>query len=143
MLDASNGAVVFEQPSVTIRPSLTRDDFLLSPLAAGARTHVQNEPYHSWKLAGEYFSSGHRLLVVLWFHHQRITALSLTDVDPYLGTSWADYSLEKEMTRKSRHDSWLEKSLGAQRKFPWGKVWSGYDERGGFSSIEIAYAEGG
>lgn len=143
MFDPSTGILTFEQPPTMIAPSLTRDAFLNSPLAAGATTHVNNEPYHSWKLRQPVHSSGLDLLAVLWFHHQQLTMLSLMDADPRFGTSWTDDSLEKERARQASHDAWLSRSLARQRNFPWGSVWSGYDDKGGFSSIVVRYAAAG
>jgi hypothetical protein len=106
-------------------------------------THIGNEPYHSWKLNGTFRSAGLELLVVLWFRGQQLTMVSLMDPDDRFGTSWAEHSLEKEMARKASHDAWLSRVLGPHCKFSWGSVWSGYDERGGFSDIVVKYAAAG
>ena len=143
MFDARTGTLTFEQPPTVIAPSLTRDEFLGSSLADGATTHIENEPYHSWKLNGTLRSAGLDLLVVLWFHGQQLTMVSLMDPDPRFGTSWADYSGEKEMARKESHDAWLARALAPDRNASWGSVWSGYDERGGFSDIVVKYAAAG
>jgi len=93
---------------------------------------------------GETFrSAGLDLLVVLWFRGQQLTMVSLMDPDPRFGTSWADYSGEKEMARKASHDAWLARALAPDRNASWGSVWSGYDERGGFSDIVVKYAAAG
>jgi hypothetical protein len=139
MFDAKHGSLTFDQPPTVIAPSLTRAQFLASALAAGASTHVQNEPYHSWKLNGTFRSAGLELIVVLWFHGQRLTMVSLMDPDPRFGTSWEDCSLEKEMARKVSHDAWLSRTLPLDRDVSWGSVWSGYDEKGGFSDIVVKY----
>ncbi|MFT3880067.1 MAG: hypothetical protein QM703_10465 [Gemmatales bacterium] len=139
MFDVTTGTLTFEHPPVSIKPSLTRDEFLAGPLAVGAQTHVGNEPYHSWKLGQPFRSSGLDLLVVLWFHHQRLTMVSLMDANPRFGVSWDDYSLDKELARKASHDAWLLRSLPPEREYPWGNVWSGYDDKGGFSSIVVRY----
>jgi hypothetical protein len=139
MFDAKTGTLTFEQPPTVIGPSLTRDQFLASPLAAGATTLIKNEPYHSWALKGPFRSAGLDLNLVLWFHGQKLTRVSLMDRDPRFGTSWAEYSLEKEMARMASHDAWLSRVLPKQRTYPWGRVWSGYDERGGFSDIIVIY----
>jgi len=105
MFDAITGALTFERPPTVIAPSLTRDQFLGSALADGAATHIENEPYHSWKLNGNFLSAGLELLVVLYFRRQQLTMLSLMDPDDRFGTSWADSSREKEMARKASHDA--------------------------------------
>ena len=141
MLDPDRGILSFEQPAVAIAPSLTRDQFLQSDLAADATTHVENEPHHSWRLAPRFRAGAVEFIVVLWFHDQRLVRLTLMDADDRFGTSWAEYSIEKELARKRSHDAWLAASLQSRDEFPWGRVWSDYDERGGFSSITIHYAE--
>jgi hypothetical protein len=62
--------------------------------------------------------------------------------DPRFGSSWDDHSLAKEMDRKASHEKLLSACLGSKRTFPWGSVWSGYDERGGGSAIIIRYEVG-
>ncbi|MGL6074988.1 MAG: hypothetical protein ACRC8S_12585 [Fimbriiglobus sp.] len=143
MFDASTGTLRFEQPPTVIAPSLTRDRFLVSSLADEARSHIANGTFHSWKLNGTFRSSGLDLLVVLWFHDQHLTMVSLMDPDPRFGTSWDDHSLENEMARKASHDVWLARALAPHRNFAWGSVLSGYDERGGFSNIVVKYAVAG
>jgi hypothetical protein len=140
MLDESTGTLSFEQPAALIAPSLTRDRFLGSSLADGATTHIANEPYHSWKLNGTFRSAGVDLLVVLWFRGPQLTMVSLMDPDPRFGTSWSEHSLEKEMARKASHDAWLSRALPPSLDVSWGSVWSGYDEKAGFSEIIIKYA---
>lgn len=139
MLDASTGTLTFEKPPTVIAP-LTRNQFLACSLADGATTHVKNEPYHSWRLSGTFRSPGVELLVVLWFREQQLMMVSLMDADPRFGTSWAEHSLEKELSRKASHDAWLSRVLPPQPDFSWGSVWSGYDEKAGVSDIWIRYA---
>jgi len=105
MIDVRTGAITFETPPTVITPSMTRDQFLASPLAAGATDHVANEPYHSWKLKGTCRAADLNLLVVLWFHGQRLSMVSLMDPDPRFGESWADHSEANEMARKASHDA--------------------------------------
>ena len=143
MFDASTGTLSFEQPLTVIAPSLTRDQFLGTCLADGATTHIENEPYHSWKLNGAFRSAGLELLAVLWFHGQKLTRVSLMDSNPRFGTSWAEHSLEKEMARKASHDAWLSRAHAPHHKVAWGSVRSGYDERGGFSDIVVMYGSAG
>ena len=140
MFDAITGTLTFEEPPTVIASSLTRDQFLGSPLADGTTTHIENEPYHSWKLKGTFHSAGLDLLVVLYFRGQQLTMVSLTDADPRFGTIWADQSPEKEMARKASHDAWLSRARAPHHHVSWGSVRSGYDERGGFSDIVVKYA---
>jgi hypothetical protein len=68
--------------------------------------------------------------------------ISLMDADPRFGTSWTDQSYEKELARKASHDAWLSQAL-PQPEVSWGSVWSGYDEKGGFSDIVVKYGAAG
>ena len=142
MIDRATGTVSFAEPAVSIAPSLTRDEFLATAvLAAQATTSVANEPYHSWNLGRTYHSAGLDLGVVVGFRGQQLITVSLIDTDPRFGESWADSSEEKELARLASHKAWLRACLGWRRRFRWGSVWCGYDERGGFSSIVIHYPE--
>jgi hypothetical protein len=75
--------------------------------------------------------------VSLFFRGERLNIVSLMGIEPCF--SWEDHSEEKEYRRKVLHDAWLAGSLGRRRRYPWGTVWSGYDERGGYSSIDVRY----
>lgn len=60
---------------------------------------------------------------------------------------WGSWSREREEAARLRHDAWLDERLGRgplwgdTRKFPWGRVWSGYDDRSGGSSIVVRYRD--
>ncbi|HEV2293593.1 MAG TPA: hypothetical protein VGR35_07045 [Tepidisphaeraceae bacterium] len=142
MFDAATGVLTFEQPPVTIAPRLTRDLFANSSMVARATTASDpNGKYHKWRLR-QCRSAGVAFFVEITFEEQRLMMLMMADENPRFGTSWADHSLEKEMARKASHDAWLTRTLGPQREFPWGKVWSGYEDRSGGSSI-VVYPEAG
>ena len=141
MFDA-HGTLTFDEPPTVIAPSLTRDQFLAGSLANGATTHVENEPYHSWKLGGTFRSAGVELLVVLFFRGQQLTMMELMDPDPRFGSIWAEVTLDKEMARKACHDAWLSRTLPRHRDSSWGSVWSGYDAKGGFALIRVRYGAG-
>ena len=59
--------------------------------------------------------------------------------DRFGGSSWSDYSKDKELERKAAHDQLLNEVLGSKRDFPWGTVWSVFDERSGGSSFGVNY----
>ena len=59
--------------------------------------------------------------------------------DDRFGGSWSDYSKDKELERKAEHDQLLNEVLGSKREFPWGTVWSVFDERSGGSSFGVNY----
>jgi hypothetical protein len=141
MLDRNTGILRFDQPPLEIAPSLSRSEFLDSSASDGARISVKNEPWCSWVLAGRWHA-GASFAVLLQFCGEQLSAVHLENADPIYGTSWDNWSEEKQLQRKAAHDHWLLACIGSRRVFPWGKVWSGFDPKGGFSSIVIAYSHG-
>lgn len=139
MIDPTTGVLLFEEPPVQFGPALTRTQFFSSTESNGAVDFVKNEPWHSWKLKGQHTSASLPFIVVLYFHGESLTMVNLCHDDPKYGTSWEDWTLEKEMSRKGTHDQWLSAILGDRRSFPWGRVGSEYDQRSGGSSIVISY----
>lgn len=106
---------------------------------------------------------GGRWDVTLMFDGPRLARLSLVHTAPGEAAGWESWSREREEAARERHDAWLAHQLlrtrrdtlagvgmsdgaldpagGRGRLFtlPWGRIWSGYDERSAFSSIEVVY----
>lgn len=140
MIDTKTGAISLEAENFVIQPSLTREEYLSSPLA-GAPVGGGVEPYSSFT-AGAVEIAEHSFNLTLNFHGSVLTSLDLTANDERFGTSWADWSKEKELERKRFHDSWLARVLGNDRypyEYDWGSVRSVYDEKAGFSYVSIKY----
>jgi hypothetical protein len=79
--------------------------------------------------------------VTIYFYNDLLESVSLYSVDGKSGESWSDWSEQKELEKKEIHDRWLTNLLGkAASYYRWGEVSSGYDPKGGFSSIEIRYS---
>ena len=84
--------------------------------------------------------------VSLSFEADALVAASLAYLAGGEPRDWAYWTAERERDAVQRHDSWLDATLGRVRpwedgpRFPWGTVWSGYDERSGGSSIVLRYA---
>jgi hypothetical protein len=55
------------------------------------------------------------------------------------GFKSGDWTVAKELERKRFHDKLLSRWLGSKKRFPWGKVWSNHDAKGGFSTFGITY----
>jgi|SRR6185437_8659727 len=140
MIDPHNGILAFENPAITIRPDVTRPKFLEASWARNSSDWVVNEPWHSWKLAGEYRSGMISFLIVLFFQGDRLNMVDLSNADAAFGETWSEYTLEKEAEREASHNRWLSECIGTQRSFDWGTVWSGIDQRGGGASIVIRYS---
>jgi hypothetical protein len=137
--DKRSGA--FMLPGGVVDPALTREAFLASPLAEGHEIFVQNEPWCSYKLK-RFPVQDTEFIVVLFFADQRLTTVSLFDALPELtGGSWDDWSEEKEMARKRRHEEWLARWDLPIGTYPWGTVDSVYDPRSGASDIWVTYRD--
>jgi hypothetical protein len=140
MIDPGSGAIRFEDPKWNIDPALTRSQFLASDAGRRAAVHVRNEPHCSWALR-DVQRARCAFHVALFFQGERLEMVQLVGDEPPF--SWESQSDETEQIRKKGHDAWLAASLGAQRRFPWGEVWSEYDPRSGFSSVIVRYLRRG
>jgi hypothetical protein len=139
VIDPKTGSLSFEDPVIKIGPTLTRSEFLCAAWSSDAADLVVNEPRHSWWFERAFYSESIPFSVCLYFHDERLKMVIFSDSDPKFGRSWDDYSFAKEMDRNASHEKWLSACIGSQRAFPWGSVWSGYDQRGGSSFICIEY----
>lgn len=118
---------------------LTRSMFRLSPEALQAKINVQNEPWCSFRFEDHEDS----LSITVFFHGERLESVSLYINDPRFGTSWEDWSEQKELERKQAGDEWLKKNgLKPGKNYAWGSVWSDYSPQSGFSDIVIRYGNG-
>lgn len=101
---------------------------------------MRNEPRCSF-ITPTLHLDGLPFTLSLYFYGQQLEAAELMYSGSELGSSWADWSLEKERKRKQIHDEWLTKVLGKWPcSFSWGEISSEYDPKGGYSSIFIRYS---
>jgi hypothetical protein len=139
--DARTGTLTTDD-GAAIGASLTRGAFLTSPLAAGAEPLVVNEPHVSWSVARPI--GGRPFRVGLYFEGERLTMVVAALDEASFGSSWEDWSREREDARKAAHEAWLagfDPSIGDGRDYPWGFVSSIFDDRSGGSEIVIRYGE--
>lgn len=74
--------------------------------------------------------------VVVYFHGTQLHMIEISAGSPAFGTSWDDWSEEKEVQRKQIHDDLLSEELGPPPyEFPWGSAVSVLDLKNGTSSI--------
>jgi hypothetical protein len=140
MLDIATGDLEIEALSIRIGSQFTRQQFLASALAEHARILVQNEPYCTFSV-GSYQLAGLSLSISLGFYGEQLETIGLFHDAKALGSSWADWSEEKERQRKQIHDHWLRELTGhASHVYTWGEIWSGFDPKSGSSSIVIQYS---
>ena len=138
MIDKKSGELEIESIPLRIGPHLTRAEFLSLPVGKSASIVVKNEPFCSYNI-GTHEISELIFSVTIYFYNEMLESVSISSVENE-SASWADWSEEKELKKKEIHDHWLKKLLGkASSHHNWGEVWSGYDPKGGFSSIEIRY----
>jgi hypothetical protein len=138
MMNQQTGELTLHTLSVTLGPAFKREDLFALPIMP--RSLVDNEPYHSYVL-GRYEIAGPTFSVALSFYAQKLEAIGLTDMAAEFGTSWADWSEEKEQKRKQAHDRWLIQQIGCRgRLYDWGEVRSYFDARSGGSSIVLRYS---
>lgn len=142
MIESATGQIRLPFDSINVGPSLTCEQFLALPLASQSREIVRNEPHCSFALPTVQFD-GHSFAWSLWFDGSFLRRVSIQCTDVEFGSVWSDWSEEREMARKHFHDSLLHSALGSDwchQHFSWGAVNSGYDPKGGFSSIAVTYA---
>ena len=101
----------------------------------------RREPYVSFALPKASFDV-YSFVCILWFGGSVLQRVSVQSDAPEFGMSWADWSEEGEFARKHFHELLLDSILGkgwSRRRYPWGKVESCYDQKGGSSSIIVTY----
>lgn len=136
MIDERSGDILFDDGNI-IGPSVSLDAFCDSAFGQEASVLLDQSSYKSFSL-GIRSLGGCRWSVTLYFRDDRLLRVDIAASDPSFGTSWGDWSKEKEMCRKRRHDEWVAQTL-SRADFHWGKVLSVYDERAGGSYISIRY----
>jgi hypothetical protein len=115
---------------------------LASALGQNAQLNVENEPHCSYDArlpAGVLLQLPVHLTA--YFYDQQLESVSIMASDDRFGTSWNDWSEEKELDRKLFHDQWLANTIGATNAvYPWGQLSSEYDAKSGFSAIDLRYS---
>jgi hypothetical protein len=146
-LDPATGAIRLDRWDTVLEPSLTRARFLAAPVGQASGDLIVNEPWHSFNLP-PCDIGGRSFAVSVFFEGEALSMIQLVANDPRFGTTWSDWSEAKEKARHVAHRRWLARQLGAakvrpdpngEQRFPWGKVWAGYDPRASDSSIVINY----
>jgi hypothetical protein len=147
-MDPETGTLLL--PSCRVGPDLTRSAFLSSPMGAKARCDDKGTLGMSAYL-GSQPVDGLVFRVELHFEAERLRGYSLWLDDPRFGTSWDDYTEDKQLAQRDAHDAWLLTTLGPGERepsprgpelryvFPWGEVWSTFDARGGSTTIGVRF----
>ncbi len=137
--DLRKGKLVLDDISLVIDSSLSKNTFLSSELQASSKETVSNKEWSSFN-TGIHRICGESFVLSLSFFGADLVEFHLTNVQPGEKDTWSDWSEEKEMARKNRHDKWLANQLGKPPyKFAWGQVFSVYDQKSGGSLIVVRY----
>ncbi len=123
-----------------------RETALLTALADKARPLVHNGVYRSYVLA-PITLGGRTFRPSVYFTDGLLVSVHLTWVghETEGGSAWDDFSFERERSVAKEDAAWLSSylrdvdSATSTYRFDWGTVWSGFDERSGFSSIVVRY----
>ena len=137
-IDIDTGTLHFEEPAGSLGPSTTRTEFLESELATAAEVWVANEEWCSWKLAGGPKLDGRALAVVVQFHAEKLTGLSMAPYAPDV-KGWDDYDAEAERRGAKAIEEWLRTRFGETREFPWGSIAGGMNPRDQVAFLMVRY----
>jgi hypothetical protein len=161
-IDSHSGTV--ELPNgYSVDPGLSQDGFRAGAMSPHARSEDRGTlPWIHYHFSGGRLE-GRELLVSLCFYDQLLVQMSITaDLYPPGPRDWSNYSLDVEAATKAFHDRILEATVGEPTRsehlfgidlpatqatlarplawdFPWGRVTSGHDSRGGGTYITVSY----
>jgi hypothetical protein len=136
-MSRKTGELTIESIPVTLGPGFRHDE--LQSLAVDSSPQVLNESHRSYSI-GDLEISGLRFVVTLYFFGNTLESIELMCSGKEFGSSWEDWSEERELRRKEAHDLWLTKQLGhASHVYEWGEIGSDYDPRSGASTVVIRY----
>jgi hypothetical protein len=150
-----DGTIEFESPKASIMPNTTRDDFLASPLFVISKPLNQNHLWSRYSFK-PITAQGERFGGDICFCSGAIYSLDLCVIRPEFGTSWNDFSPEKEQMRHCFHKELLQRifqrepdervahgpdhrDMDEAYVFPWGTVSACTDVRTGGCDIFIKY----
>lgn len=136
--DTGNIALEIEGETIVLGPALTWSEFRDS--AGGRESKLVGETggFHLYHLPAV-DAHGTTFLVTADFEGERLMRVGWMDGDPSFGSTWADWSEEKERARDVRHHEWLERWGVAPGEHAWGTVAAGYNGRDEESRVAFIY----
>ena len=138
-IDHATGAIRTDE--VTIGPHLLLADARAWPAFLAEKSANEERGWLDVRLRDQMIG-GFPFTVVLRFEDSGLRSVELMHADPRFGTTWEDWSEEKQKSLRRWHDDWLWTVARVDWRamaFPWGRIDSGYDSKGGFSHIVVAY----
>lgn len=153
MISKRNGSIILQEKNIVISPSLKKEEFLASPLFASLREDsYQHKNLHSnYRLSPQTINKENLNIRLYFDPEEKLVMIEMGILVDGVMPSWSDWTLEKELEKKTLHDKWLIDTLGEvpHRRNPdtkavtfayhWGSICSGYDPRSASSSIVIRY----
>ena len=145
---------------LVITTEWTKTEFENSLYFRGARPYDHGTLPFQWFRLAAGLLEGHELWIQLCFYKDVLASFHASvNFYPTNAAGWENFSLEIESQSKAFHDRLLQNQLGKPHQrissptsedhpildtsieyhYKWGTVWSGYDSRGGSSSIVIQY----
>lgn len=138
MIDRDTGELELAS-GMRIGPSFSEARFLSSPLARTCQALAQTQPWSGYRTSRQRIA-GRTFRLTLHFCMGKLASVELFEVGAESKASWNDWSAREEEERKASHDGWLQMQLGAPPYvYPWGKITSEFDPRGGYSSIVMRF----
>ncbi len=138
-INKNTGGVTFDELGVCVESSLTRSKFLAAPVFLNAEVVVKNEPFCSFSIP-RVPQADTELCVTFQFQGERLAHMVLCHSASRFGTSWDNWSEQRELARKAFHDNWLvHKVQVVPGSYLWGSVCSAFDQKTGGASILITY----
>ena len=139
-ISEDTGSITLPEIGAVISSSLSRSQFLQTAAFSAASVSVRNEPWCSFRLPS-IPQPDTELFISLQFHGEQLLSLDLSHGAARFGTSWAEWSEQRELARKAFHERWLVSELLLHLgDYSWGAISSYYDANGGFSFITVRYA---
>ena len=133
-INIADGTVSFDAGS--IGPHLGRSEFLRTPVGEGGKSTLVNDGWINVDIRPEASVIG-----TVLFENDRMNRIFLSLHMP--SDDAGEWTVERELERKSKHDEWLRGELGKPPyRFAWGEIVSDFDPRGCASEIIISYASG-
>lgn len=134
MIDIKSGDIYINNSQIKLTSSLSEEQFMKTSLYSGGNTKPFYSVKHSVYIANKNFK------IALYFLNNKLKEIRLYSEEIALGTSWLDFSEQKELETKKEHDKWLENVIGkGPFLYSWGEIISVFDKKGGVSSIIIKY----
>jgi len=92
-----------------------------------------------WYRLPEAEIAGQHVAMSLCFYEHWLDSLSFAVIDPEFGSSWEDWSEQKERARAEATERWLALVGHEVGKYPWGEVSAGFDPKGGGGAARVRF----